>query len=306
MVERASVAASEPRRFGDLTVVRLLGRGLMGEVFEAVNPRTNERFVVKTLRTHMRPLVDRKRFLREADVMRAIKHPNVMPIVRVNADADPPYYVMPFREGSTLQDRLAQRGRAPLTIVTRVARDVSFALSEIHRHGFVHRDIKPANLLIEASGRAVVLDFGLAKVLKDMDPGVPLTEVGAVLGTPAYMAPEQVRGESLDTRCDVYALGVVLIEMLLGVNPFHSDDVIETLRRQLENIPRRVDALMPHKVPTEMGELIHRMIQKDPKNRPSAGTCLETFAGLVRHQERNKSEPTRATVRPVVKESAVA
>ena len=284
-----------PTHIGRLEVVRALGRGLMGEVFEARDPASGHRFVVKRLRPQTRELVDLLRFKREAELMRRLEHPNIMPILHVETNAEPPFYVMPLREGRPVSQRLVESGCLPEVLVTRIGRDVCAALSEAHRRGIVHRDVKPANLLLEASGSTVLLDFGLAKTLEGTEA---LTAVGAILGTPAYMAPEQVRGDVSDARCDVYSLGVTLFELLIGQNPFWTPDVIETLRRQLQETPRRANALLPHKVSSELGELIHRMIAKETRHRPNAETCLETFAGLARRHERELSTPTRATIRP--------
>jgi serine/threonine protein kinase len=276
-------------RFGRLESVRLLGRGVMGEAFEARDPTTKERFVVKRLK-NIKGLVDLMRFAREADVMRKLHHPNIMPVVHVDLTAELPFFVMPFKEGRTLSQVRVTEGKLPLAVVCHVARDVCFALAEVHRVGIIHRDVKPANLFLEASGNTLLLDFGLAKVVQSTDG---LTAVGTILGTPAYMPPEQCRGETVDSRCDVYALGSTIYELLTGENPFATRDSIESIRRQLEVMPRRLDAVLPHKIPEELGELVHRMLAKSAAHRPTAERCLETFAGLFRHLERERGASSR-------------
>src|SRR5581483_3501608 len=141
----------------------------------------------------------------------------------------------------------------------------------------------------------IVLDFGLAK---DLGGESGLTAAGSILGTPAYMAPEQCRGEPASSKMDVYSLGVTVIELVIGKNPFAAPDLVETLRRHLEETPRRLDALLPARVCPELGELIHRMIAKDPLHRPTIESCLETFAGLSRRYENDARRATRCSNRP--------
>ena len=292
------VTSAQPRvayRFGPLEGVRSLGRGLTGEVFEARNP-AGQRFVVKRLRPHLCGHVDVQRFLRESKIMLRLAHPNIMPVLRVESNAAPPFFVMPLVPGQAIAEVLAERGRLPVSLAARIAADVARGLAQAHAVGIVHRDVKPANLYLAASGNTLVFDFGLAKVTGDES----LTATGSILGTPAYMAPEQIRGGSVDGRTDVYSLGVTIYELILGKNPFLAADMIETLRSQLEDMPRRLDALVPHKVPTELGELIHRMMAKDPDHCPSARACVETFGAFAQRQERAAAEPTRVSVRPKV------
>jgi serine/threonine protein kinase len=281
-------------RLGKFEITALLGRGAAAEVFKVRDARTHEAFVLKRMRPHTERHLDLARFTREAELMRRLKHPNLMPVLHVDTAAKPPYYVMPWREGITLTERV-QQGRLPVAEVLRVARDASLGLSEAHQLGIVHRDVKPANIFLEATGRAVVLDFGLAKDLEGTDA---LTAAGTLLGTPAYMAPEQCRGEPVDSQADVYALGVTLIELVLGKNPFASKDVVETLRRHLTLDTRRLDALLPGRVPPELGEIVHRMVAKNPAHRPVTHSCYETFAALARRSDAAARAATLQVTRP--------
>jgi serine/threonine-protein kinase len=276
---RASIRAG---RLGSLEIVREIGSGATGNVFEAIAPTTGVHYVIKTLRPETRNTIELIRFNREARLMAGLRHPNLMPIVHVATTNDPPFYVMPLRPGETL---LAKTRDGPLSIaaVTRVARDVCYGLAEVHRHGIVHRDIKPANIMIEADGRAVLIDFGLAKVEGSGEASV--TAQGSLLGTPGYMSPEQCLGERVSDRSDVYSLGVTIMELLLGTNPFITPSLHLTIKRHLEVTPRRLDACLPGRVSEELGELVHRMIAKRPTQRPKAESCLEAFAGLTRQNE---------------------
>lgn len=276
-----------------LEVVRMLGRGATSEVFEARDPRFGTRFVVKRLRPQLKGVVDLIRFVREAEVLRRLKHPHIVPVLHFERDADPPYYVMPFREGRPVSALVADGPADPIQ-VARIARDACCGLAEAHRLKIVHRDVKPANLFLEANGRTVLLDFGLVKAVDATDG---ITKAGVILGTPATMSPEQCRAETVTPRSDVYSLGVTVMELVLGKNPFLANDLPTTIWRHMNDMPRRLDALLPNKVSEELGELVHRMIAKDPKNRPTSESCLETFAGIVRTHERG-FRPSRKHGRP--------
>ncbi len=254
--------------------VRELGRGMAGVVHEAVTP-DGRRVVLKALRPHLihHPGL-LERFRREALMMAEIRHPNVMPVLDVQAEARPPFYVMPWIEGRTLAALLAQGGpRLPIGRVLEVLRGVASALVEIHRQGLVHRDLKPENVLLVAGGGVVVFDFGLAKRTAT-EGGADLTKEGQILGTPAYMAPEQLRSAGVDGRTDVYALGIMAAELLTGTNPFAHEDVVETCRRQLVVGVERLDQLHPDRVGRALGLLIAGMLSKQRVERPTAKDVL--------------------------------
>ncbi len=254
--------------------VRELGRGMAGVVHEAVTP-DGRRVVLKALRPHLihHPGL-LERFRREALMMAEIRHPNVMPVLDVQAEARPPFYVMPWVEGRPLAALLAEGGpHLPIGRVLEVLRGVASALVEIHRQGLVHRDLKPENVLLVSGGGVVVFDFGLAK-RTTTEGGADLTKEGQILGTPAYMAPEQLRSAGVDGRTDVYALGVLAAELLTGTNPFAHEDVVETCRRQLVLRPERLDQLLPSRVGRALGLLVAGMLSKQRAERPTAREVL--------------------------------
>ncbi|HZU99010.1 MAG TPA: serine/threonine-protein kinase [Planctomycetota bacterium] len=267
-------------------IVRKLGQGAAGDVYEVADPASRVHYVVKTLRSEVRNAIDVLRFRREAHFMAKLHHPNIMPVIRVALDADPPRYMMPLYDGQTLNER--RREPMDLAFVLRTARDICYGLAAAHRFGIIHRDVKPANVFLENGERAILMDFGLSK-RADCDEG--LTAAHALLGTPGYMAPEQWLGDRVTLRIDVYALGVTVTELLIGANPFATRTLIEALERHTEARPRRLDTLMPGRVPVELGELLERMLAKKPENRPKTDSCLETLAGITRQVERQRSRP---------------
>ncbi len=266
-----------PKVIGRLDIIRRIGSGASGHVYEAVDPTTQQRYVVKAL--SKLTATDVRRFKREAELMARLHHPNLMPVLKVNADADPPHYVMPLRDGITASERIRL---APLSLpfVLQAGRDVASGLSQAHAFGIVHRDVKPANVFLEkADGRAVLLDFGLAKLPQASEQ---ITAPGALLGTPAYMAPEQCLGEPIGDRTDVYSLGVVLAEVLLGLNPFRSESLLATITLHVEAAHRRLDALLPGRVPRELGELVSRMLAREPRHRPRMTSVKDQLEGMLR------------------------
>ncbi|MEP4685681.1 MAG: serine/threonine-protein kinase, partial [Rhodopirellula bahusiensis] len=208
----------------------------------------------------------RKRFLREAQATAAIVHPNVMPILSVSESATLPYLVMPYVACRTLQQRIDTEGPLPITDVLRIGIQVAAALAAAHRQGLVHRDVKPANILIEpAVDRTMLTDFGLARAADD----VTVTRSGVIAGTPQYMSPEQARGESVDARSDLFALGCVLYAMATGRPPFRSETSYGILRRITDH-PHRPMRESQASVPVWMDHLVDQLLRKDARNRISS------------------------------------
>ena len=199
---------------------RELGGG-MSRVFVAEDIRLGRTVVIKVLPPELAGGVNVERFEREIRLSARLQHPHIVPLLAAGSVGDLPYYVMPYIEGESLRARLARDGELPLTDAIRLLREVIDALDYAHRQGVVHRDIKPDNILLTGP-HAVVPDFGVAKALAEAT-GIDLkvTSTGMAIGTPAYMAPEQVAGEpNVDARADIYATGSLAFEMITGVQPF--------------------------------------------------------------------------------------
>ncbi len=249
-------------------IERELGRGGMAVVFLVRDLKHGRQVALKVLRPELSAALGRDRFVREIQVTARLQHPHILAVFDSGETGGQLWYTMPFIEGETLRTRLAREGRLPIDTAVQLAREVASALAYAHDAGVVHRDIKPENILLALQGQALVADFGIAKALV-MDEG--LTETGLALGTPAYMAPEQILGERpVRPQADVYALGVVLYEMLSGVRPFGDSAPAAMLAKRLADGAPLITAQRPE-VPEALAVLIRDTLEVDPARRPATG-----------------------------------
>lgn len=252
---------------------RELGRGGMGVVFLARDLKLDRLVAIKALPLH---LADdervRERFLREARTAARLSHPNIVPVHRADEIDGRVFFVMGFVDGDSLAQRVAQRGPLPPDEVVGVLHDVADALDEAHRHGIIHRDVKAENILIDhRTGRAMVTDFGIARVIE----AAPLTATGLLLGTAQYMSPEQIVGESVDARSDVYSLGVVAFHALTARFPFQSETASAVLVAHVTKTPPRLHDVAPS-VPPALADVVDRCLAKEPGDRFQSAADLRT------------------------------
>jgi eukaryotic-like serine/threonine-protein kinase len=251
---------------------RELGRGGMGTVFAAVDTRLNRSVAVKVLRADLaRDPEFNERFLREARTAAAVDHPNVVPIHYVGQAAGGPFLVMPLLQGESLEAWLKGRTQPPpIRTCIRIARQIAAGLDAFHRQGLIHRDVKPSNLWIAPGAdaddvRVKILDFGLARAAGG-DP--PLTEAGTILGTPAFMAPEQARGAAVDHRADLFSLGCVLYQLITLKRAFDGPDALATLASLAVDRPAG-PALLNRDCPEPLARLTMELLAKEPAGRPA-------------------------------------
>jgi len=267
----------------------MLGEGGMGAVFEAEHLKLMKRVALKVIHPQFAGDGEvAKRFVREAMASAQMEHPHVASATDYGTlDEGGAYLVMQLIRGESLRDVLAARGPLGWVGACEVGAQVADALADAHKRSIVHRDLKPDNVMLEprddGSRLVKVLDFGIARVADEKltQSGQALTRVGTVIGTPGYMAPEQALGEPVDYRVDLYALGLLLYEMIVGKRLFEIDDLTAIVTRQLtEDCPRVSDEVAD--VPPELDELIARLLQKDREARPgSAGEVREALRSLV-------------------------
>jgi len=254
-----SLSAGE--RLGPYEILAPIGEGGMGEVYRAKDTKLDREVAIKVLPTALAQDPERlARFEREAKVLASLNHPNIAQIYGIEDRA----LVMELVEGQTLT------GPLPLETALNYARQIADALEAAHDKGIVHRDLKPANIMITPAGVVKVLDFGLAAVAQSSDPSNPAnsptltispTRAGMILGTAAYMSPEQARGRVVDKRADIWAFGVVLFEMLTGKRLFEGETVSDTLAQVLTKEPDWAQ------VPAKVRRMLTKCLEKDPKKR---------------------------------------
>ncbi len=258
------------------TLKRELGRGGMATVFLALDQRHNREVAVKILRPQIAASLGSNRFLREIEIAASLTHPHILPLHDSGESGDLLYYVMPYVEGESLRERLIRDGPLPLEDALRVTREVADALGYAHAHSVVHRDIKPGNILLEA-GHAVVADFGIARALSSVG-GDDLTSTGLIVGTPAYMSPEQVSGTQVDARSDLYSLGCVLYEMLTGFPPFTGPNPRAVAALHVRERPPSLQGILPS-TPPAIVRAVETVLEKDPEARfPTAKTFVDALS----------------------------
>ncbi len=254
--------------FGQYRVDQLIGAGGMGQVYRATDTRLHRTVALKLLIPELS--IDpefRSRFEREARLLASLNHPNIAAIYGLEEEGGVQALALEFVDGPTLADRL-RAGALPVADALAIARQIAAALEIAHVQGIVHRDLKPANIKITPAGVVKVLDFGIARAGRGTNAGQPTaadTRTGMILGTPAYMSPEQARGLDVDKRADIWAFGGVLFEMLTGRGAFAADTASDSLAKVIEREPDW--RTLPAAVPESIRRLIRRCLQKDPTTR---------------------------------------
>jgi serine/threonine protein kinase len=292
---------SPATRLGPYGIVALLGAGGMGEVLKARDTRLNRFVAIKILREER--LLDqthKQRFIQEARAASALNHPNIITIYDIAVDNGRDYMVMEYVPGKTL-DALIPRTGMRLGKLLKIAIQVAEGLREAHAAGIIHRDLKPSNIMVSESGLVKILDFGLAKVPervkvteKDATQSLnPQTEAGAVMGTAAYMSPEQAGGKPLDARSDIFSLGAVLYEMATGRRAFSGDSQVATMAAVLNLEPKPLCEAAPG-LPHDLERVIMRCLRKDPAKRQQDMTDVKL--SLEELKEESESDKTATAV----------
>jgi eukaryotic-like serine/threonine-protein kinase len=261
-------------------IERELGGGGMSRVFVAREIALGREVVLKVISPELSSSVNRDRFRREIQYAAQLQHPHIVPLLTAGENDDLLWYTMPRITGESLRDVLDRRGALPVREVLQILSDVVDALGSAHARGLVHRDIKPENILIQGS-HALVTDFGVAKAISAALPGSGATAVGVAIGTPAYMAPEQVAGDpAADHRIDLYALGLLAYELLTGETPFRGNSPHQTMAAHLIRQVTPPDTLRAD-LPAGLSAVVMRCLQKDPADRyPDAAALLQDLQSV--------------------------
>ena len=285
---------------GHYRIIEPLGKGGMGEVLVAEDTRLHRRVALKILpRLFAADPEYRERFQREAQAIAALNHPGIVTIHSVEEDQGRLFLTMELVDGGPLSEAIP-KGGLPIEKLLRIGIEVADAMSAAQQRGITHRDLKPGNIMLTASGRAKVLDFGLAKVhdatmsgasddLTRMSSSSDMTGEGKIIGTVAYMSPEQAEGKDVDPRSDIFSLGVVLHEMATGERPFKGDTNVSVLSAILKDTPRPVTDSNPE-LPPDLARIVRRCLAKDPERR------YQTAADLRNELEELKQDTATGTV----------
>ncbi len=290
---------------GRYRIEREAGRGGMARVFLARDVKHDRDVAVKVIRHDVAASLGSGRFLQEIAIAARLRHPNIVPMYDSGEADGVLYFVMPFEEGPSLRARITQDPSIPATERISILRDIARALAYAHERGVVHRDIKPDNVLL-SGGAAVVSDFGIAKAVSAAQAessGGTITQAGARIGTPAYMAPEQAVGDpTTDHRADIYSFGCVAYELFAGKPPFEGATAHELVAAHVGTVPVSILAVSPT-VPQHVAALIMRCLQKRPADRPQ--TAQELLRDLDSEQTAPVERPENRRIRPTARTIAM-
>ena len=258
-------------KLGPYEISAPLGAGGMGEVYRALDTRHDRSVAVKVLRQDVSTLVGAERFLREIRIAAQLTHPHILPLIDSGEAGGALFYVMPFIEGETLRNRLLRERELPVSEIVRILHQITDALAYAHAHGVVHRDIKPENVLL-SDRHALLADFGVAKALSDLSSSGStattnlVTAIGSTVGTPTYMAPEQVGGNIVDHRADLYGVGVVAYEMIGGRLPFQASSAQQMMAAHLTQAPDPITKWRPA-ISVRLANAVMKCLEKKAADR---------------------------------------
>ncbi len=273
MMDEPFLIPQAPQGIGRYLLKKEIGRGGMGTVYLGFDPRVERNVAVKILpREFLHDPMFQARFEREAKTIAALDHPAVVPIHDYGREKGQPYLVMRYMSGGTLTDRLKVSSLS-ITEILQILKRIGPALDEAHKLGIFHRDIKPSNILFDKYGHAYLSDFGMVRLDKST---TELTGSHAAVGTPGYMSPEQIRGADVDSRSDIYGLGVLLFEMITGKRPYSADTPAMIIVKQMTDPVPHIREVNPN-FPREYDIIIKRLMSKKPSERPRTASEVITL-----------------------------
>ncbi|MEP7289502.1 MAG: protein kinase [Chloroflexota bacterium] len=284
------------KQLGKYDIIERLGRGGMAEVFKAYQPSLDRFVAIKLLHPFLADDPEFKdRFEREARNVARLRHPNIVQVYDFEYDTDSEsfFMVMELVDGQTLKDHLTELGNKPQSVseILRIMRGATDALAYAHARGMIHRDVKPANLMLDSDGRVVLTDFGIAKIVT----GVQFTATGGMVGTPAYMAPEQGLGDAGDERSDLYSLGVIMYQLATGQLPYDAETPLAVILKHLNETLNPPHNINPDIAP-EIEEIIVKALDKDPLGRYQTAEAMLTRLDEIAGVKHSDTTPLRRMV----------
>jgi serine/threonine protein kinase len=275
---------------GPYRIINQIGQGGMANVYKAYQASMDRHVAVKVLPSQLAESKEFvKRFQQEARIIARLEHPHILPVFDYGEGDGVAYFVMRYLEAGTLKDRMQAGRPLPLHEIDRIFTQLTDALSYAHGHGVVHRDLKPANALVDSQGNLFLTDFGIAKLLESASPR--LTQTDAIMGTPAYISPEQAQARPVDQRSDIYSLGIILYEMVTGRVPFVADTPLAIILKHVSD-PLPLPSLIKKDISTAIERVILKALAKDPQDR------FETAAEFLGAWKRALDEAEKETLHP--------
>jgi serine/threonine protein kinase len=263
---------------GPYRIINQIGQGGMATVYKAYQPSMDRHVAVKVLPSQLAESTEFvKRFQQEARTIARLEHPHILPVFDYGESDGTAYFVMRYLEAGTLKDRMVEGRPLPINEIDRIFTQLTDALSYAHSHGVIHRDLKPANALVDSDGNLFLTDFGIAKLLESASPR--LTQTDAIMGTPAYISPEQAQAQTVDQRSDIYSLGIILYEMVTGRVPFTADTPLAIILKHISD-PMPLPSALKADIPAPIEQVILKALAKDPQDR--FATAAEFLAAWKR------------------------
>ncbi len=275
---------------GPYRIINQIGQGGMASVYKAYQPSMDRNVAIKVLPSQLAESKEFvKRFQQEARIIANLEHPHILPVFDYGESDGTAYFVMRYLEAGTLKERMGAGRPLPLNEIDRIFTQLTDALSYAHSHGVVHRDLKPANALVDAQGNLFLTDFGIAKLLESASPR--LTQTDAIMGTPAYISPEQAQAQTVDQRSDIYSLGIILYEMVTGRVPFVADTPLAVILKHVSD-PLPLPSLLKTDIPASIEQVILKALAKDPQDRfATASEFLSAWKRALEQGETARRAP---------------
>src|SRR6185503_2879149 len=250
---------------GPYRIINQIGKGGMANVYKAYQPSVDRYVAIKVLPSQLAESQEfATRFQQEARIIAKLEHPHILPVFDYGESDGVAYFVMRYLDAGTLRDKMEAGRPLPLNDIDRIFTQLTDALSYAHSFGIIHRDLKPANALIDSHGNIFLIDFGIARLLESASPR--LTQTDAIMGTPAYISPEQAQGQDVDQRSDIYSLGIILYEMVTGRVPFTADTPLAVILKHISD-PMPLPSALKTDIPAPIEQVILKALAKKPQDR---------------------------------------